>query len=59
MIESVSRLLNPTTDVLFLAKTAAYERPGQLSMRSRRMFVQVRATHSAHLEVQEAASEAG
>lgn len=42
MVEAVSQLMNPATDVLFLAKTSAYERPGQLAMRSRRMFVQVR-----------------
>jgi len=55
MIESVSRLLNPTTDVLFLSKTQAYERPGQLSMRSRRMFVQARMAVAGALRCEERA----
>lgn len=37
----MSKALTPGEDLLFLAKTTAYEKPGLLSMRSRRMFVQV------------------
>lgn len=42
VVDAISSHLLPNAhDSLFLAKTMAYERSGHLSMRSRRVFVQV------------------
>ncbi len=55
MVEAVTPLLNPAHDVLFLAKASAYERPGLLSMRARRVFVQGRMAVNNNLKVEERA----
>ncbi|GIL86770.1 hypothetical protein Vretimale_15639 [Volvox reticuliferus] len=55
LVEFVSGALTSGTDSLYLVRTAALERDGQLSMRSRRVFVQARMTVAQALRVEERA----
>ena len=55
MVEYISSHMLPATDVLYLARTTAFERPGQLSMRSRRVFVQARMSVASALKMEERA----
>lgn len=55
MVEHVTKHMTPTQDVVYLVKTQAFERPGQLSMRSRRVFVQGRMSVAPNIKVEERA----
>ncbi len=55
LVEFVSGALASGTDTLFLARSAAMERDGQLSMRSRRVFVQARMAVAQALRTEERA----
>lgn len=55
LVEAVTPFLAPSMDLLYLARTQAFEKPGQLSMRSRRMFVQARMAVASALRVEERA----
>ncbi|GLI69288.1 hypothetical protein VaNZ11_013871, partial [Volvox africanus] len=55
LVEFVSGVLTSGTDSLYLVRTAALERDGQLSMRSRRVFVQARMAVAQALRMEERA----
>ncbi|GFH16730.1 uncharacterized protein HaLaN_13212 [Haematococcus lacustris] len=55
MIEALTKMLVPGQDLLLLAKTQAFERPGQLTMRSRRVFTQARMAVPPGLRLEERA----
>jgi hypothetical protein len=55
LVEAVSPFLTAKGDALFLSKTQAFERSGELSMRARRMFVQARMAAQPGLRVEERA----
>jgi hypothetical protein len=58
MVEAITeRLLTPGRDVLYLAKCQAYERPGLMSMRTRRLFVQARMALACPVRLEERAFE--
>ncbi|KAG2489618.1 hypothetical protein HYH03_011898 [Edaphochlamys debaryana] len=55
LVEFVSGALAAGSDTMILARTQALERDGQLSMRSRRVFVQARMAVAQALKVEERA----
>ncbi|EFJ42867.1 hypothetical protein VOLCADRAFT_119275 [Volvox carteri f. nagariensis] len=55
LVEFVSGALTTGTDSLYLVRSAALERDGQLTMRSRRVFVQARMSVAQALRVEERA----